>query len=120
MIPYHIAIIMDGNRRWARARKIPDLAGHEEGHEALERTIKAARDIGVKIVTVYALSTENVKERSKREVLGLFNLLRKTYSTKLKQMMKEGVRVSVLGELRGLPSFVRKIITETRTPSFII
>ncbi|OGE27670.1 di-trans,poly-cis-decaprenylcistransferase [Candidatus Daviesbacteria bacterium RIFCSPHIGHO2_01_FULL_40_11] len=112
MIPYHIAIIMDGNRRWARARKIPDLAGHEEGHEALERTIKAARDIGVKIVTVYALSTENVKERSKREVLGLFNLLRKTYSTKLKQMMKEGVRVSVLGELRGLPSFVRKIITE--------
>lgn len=111
-IPSHIAIIMDGNRRWAKARRIPDLKGHEEGHEALERTVRAARDLGVKIVTVYALSTENVKERSKAEVLGLFNLLRKTYLNKFKIWMKEGIEIKILGEPSGLPGFVKKIIEE--------
>lgn len=106
----HIAIIMDGNRRWARVRGLPDLKGHEEGHNALERTVKAARDFGVQIVTVYALSTENVKERSKKEIIGLFNLLRKTYQTKLKKLIEEGVGIDILGETAGLPNFVQKII----------
>ncbi|MBI2196012.1 di-trans,poly-cis-decaprenylcistransferase [Candidatus Daviesbacteria bacterium] len=111
-IPSHIAIIMDGNRRWARVRHLPDLKGHEEGHEALERTVRTARDFGVQIVTVYALSTENVKERSKSEIAGLFNLLKKTYLNKLKVWMKEGVEIDMLGEMAGLPVFVKKIIAD--------
>lgn len=113
-IPEHIAIIMDGNRRWARARHLPDIKGHEAGSEALERMIEAAEKLGVKTVTVYALSTENLKERAKREVFGLFNLMREGYKTKLKKMMKNGVRISVLGELSGLPDTIKRIINSLR------
>ena len=67
-IPQHIAIIMDGNRRWARSRNLPDLKGHEAGTDALEKVVEAAEKLGVKTITVYALSTENIKERAKREV----------------------------------------------------
>jgi undecaprenyl diphosphate synthase len=70
-IPKHIAIIMDGNRRWARSHKLPDIKGHEAGAENLEKIVEAAAKLGVKAITVYALSTENIKERAKREVGGL-------------------------------------------------
>ena len=100
-IPQHIAIIMDGNRRWARSRKLPDIKGHEQGAETLEKIVEAAGKIGVKNLTVYALSTENIKERAKREVWGLFNLIKTGYQTRLKKMMQNGVRVSILGELEG-------------------
>ena len=110
MIPAHIAIIMDGNRRWARQRGLPDIKGHEARADALENVVEAAKDLGVKTITVYALSTENLKERAKREVLGLFNLMRTGYQTKLKKMMNEGVKVTVLGEVRGLPDTIRRII----------
>lgn len=113
-IPKHIAIVMDGNRRWARARNLPDIKGHEAGTEALEKVVEAAEKLGVETITVYALSTENIKERAKREVLGLFNLMRVGYQSKLKKMMDEGVRVSVLGETKGLPETLKKIITEIR------
>lgn len=113
-IPEHIAIIMDGNRRWARQRGLPDIKGHEAGAEALERTVEAAAKLGVKTVTVYALSTENITERARREVTGLFDLMHRGYNTKLKKMMKEGVRVNVLGEEDGLPRVIRKIIDEIR------
>src|SRR3989344_1726406 len=95
-IPSHIAIIMDGNRRWARARGLPDIKGHEEGANTLEKIVEAAEKLGVKTITVYALSTENLKERAKREVVGLFNLMRIAYQNKLKKMMKNGVKVAVL------------------------
>lgn len=113
-IPSHIAIIMDGNRRWARARNLPDAEGHEAGAEALEKIVDAAEHLGIKTVTVYALSTENIKERAKREVLGLFNLFRKGYHTRLGKMMKRGVRVTILGELEGLPNTLRKLIDQIR------
>lgn len=113
-IPHHIAIIMDGNRRWARAKGLPDIKGHEAGADALEKIVEAAETFGVKTVTVYALSTENIKERAKREVWGLFNLLRRGYHTKLKKMMENGVRVTILGEVRGLPDTIRKIIQEVK------
>lgn len=113
-IPKHIAIIMDGNRRWARMHHLPDLAGHEKGTEALEKIVDAAEKLGVETITVYALSTENIKERAKREVLGLFNLMRKGYQNKLKKMMQKGVRVNVLGEDKGLPEAIKKIIEEIR------
>lgn len=114
MIPQHIAIIMDGNRRWARAHNFPDIKGHEKGAEALEAIVDAAEKIGVKTITVYALSTENIKERAKREVLGLFNLMRKGYHTRLKKMMQNGVRVAILGELHGLPDTIKNLINQIR------
>lgn len=113
-IPQHIAIIMDGNRRWARSRNLPDIKGHEAGSEALEEIVDACEQFGIKTITVYALSTENIKERAKREVLGLFSLMRKGYHSRLKKMMKKGVRVTILGELEGLPNTIRKIVDQLR------
>jgi len=113
-IPSHIAIIMDGNRRWARARGLSDIKGHVAGADTLEKVVEAAEKLGVKTITVYALSTENIKERAKREVLGLFNLLRSGYHKRLKKMMSKGVGVTVLGELEGLPATLKNIINEIR------
>lgn len=113
-IPKHIAIIMDGNRRWARNRGLPDIKGHEAGVEALEKVVEAAEKMGVKTVTVYALSTENIKERAKREIGGLFELMRTGYHTKLKKMMKNGVKINILGEIEGLPGVLVKIIQELK------
>src|SRR3990167_8715139 len=114
LIPNHIAIIMDGNRRWARARGLPDIKGHEKGSDTLEEIVELAAKMGVKTITVYALSTENIKERAKREVWGLFNLIKSSYHTKLKKMMQKGVRIEVLGELEGLPKIIQRIKNEIR------
>lgn len=113
-IPKHIAIIMDGNRRWARARNLPDIKGHEAGTEALEKIVEAVEKLGVETITVYALSTENIKERAKREVIGLFDLMRKGYHRKLKKMMDKGVRVSVFGETQDLPDTLKRIVSEIK------
>lgn len=113
-IPKHIAIIMDGNRRWARSRGLPDKEGHKVGVEKIEEVVREAEKIGVEAVTIYALSTENIKERAKREVADLFNIIRNTYRNQFKSMMKNGVRLSILGEIDGLPGVIRKIIEEIR------
>lgn len=113
-IPQHIAIIMDGNRRWARGKGFPDIKGHEAGSEALEKIVDAAEELGIKTVTVYALSTENLKERAKREVFGLFNLFRTGYHTRLKKMMQRGIAVSILGEVNGLPRTIKYLIEQIR------
>src|SRR3989338_11603060 len=109
-IPHHIAIIMDGNRRWARARGLQDIKGHEAGADTLEKVVEEAEKLGVKTITVYALSTENIKERAKREVGGLFKLLREGYHSRLKKMMQKGVSVTILGEIEGLSSTLKKLI----------
>lgn len=113
-IPSHVAIIMDGNRRWARAHHLPEIKGHEKGSETLEAVVEAAAKMGIKTLTVYALSTENIKERAKREVAGLFKLIINGYKTKAKRMMEKGVVISVLGEINGLPQSIRKIINEVK------
>ena len=115
IIPQHIAIIMDGNRRWARANNLPDIEGHRAGSDALEVIVEAAVKLGIKTVTVYALSTENLKERAKRELAGLFNLIRSGYQTKLKRMMKNGVRIAIVGESDGLPGAIKRIILQLRS-----
>lgn len=112
--PKHIAIIMDGNRRWARARGLPDVKGHQAGAETLENLIEPAAKMGIKTVTVYALSTENIKERAQREVSGIFHILRSNFKAKVKKLIEKGVRVDILGELEGLPKSIRKIIEELR------
>lgn len=113
-IPQHIAIIMDGNRRWARSKGLPESKGHEAGSETLEKVVEEAEKLGIKVITVYALSTENIRERAKREVLTLFNIIRKGYHNKLKKMMKKGVSITILGEIEGLPQTIRKITQEIR------
>ena len=113
-IPQHIAIVMDGNRRWARKKGLSDIKGHEAGVDALENIVEAAEKLGVDTITVYALSTENIKERAKREVWGLFNLMRTAYYGKLKKLMSNGVKIDILGEIRGLPAIIKRIIDEIR------
>lgn len=113
-IPQHIAIIMDGNRRWARIHKLADIKGHEKGAETLENIVDAAEKLGVKTITVYALSTENIKERAKREVIGLFNLMRKAYQSRLNKMIQKGVSVTILGEAHGLPDTIKNMINQIR------
>lgn len=113
-VPSHIAIVMDGNRRWARSRRLPELKGHEAGADTLEEIVSEAERLGIKTITVYALSTENIKERAKREIWGLFNLMRTVYRTKLTNMMQKGVKISILGEIQGLPNIMRGLINEIK------
>lgn len=105
---------MDGNRRWAKAHNLPTEKGHEAGTEALEKVVEEASKLGVKYITVYALSTENLRERAKRELLGLFGLMKRGYQTKIKKMMQNGVKINVLGELEGLPGVIQRIIEEIK------
>lgn len=113
-IPSHIAIIMDGNRRWARNKGLPEIKGHEAGTDTLEEVVEAAKQLGVKTITVYALSTENIRERAKREVIGLFRLMRLGYHNRIKKMMKNGVSVTILGEIEGLPSTITRLLEEIK------
>ncbi len=93
----HVAIIMDGNGRWAQKRGLPRLAGHEKGAETLQEVVKAAVDLGIRYLTVYAFSTENWN-RDKEEVSGLMKLLRKYMNSEFKPMQEEGVRILFMGE----------------------
>ena len=99
----HIAFIMDGNRRWARNKGLPIVAGHKKGAEVLQNTILAARDLGVDFVTVYAFSTENW-QRDKKEVNDLMNLLREYLSNGFNELEQQNVRIIFVGERYMLAS----------------
>ena len=99
----HIAIIMDGNGRWALSRGLPRTAGHKKGAEVLLEISKAAKQMGVKYLTVYAFSTENWK-RSKDEVDTLMGLLRQYLSKDFNELVSQGIRVRFIGERDMLPS----------------
>jgi undecaprenyl diphosphate synthase len=107
--PAHIAIIMDGNGRWAKQRSRPRTFGHSEGVEALRRTVEAAGDLGVRYLTVFGFSTENWR-RPVEEVNALFDLLRLYVARDLDKLAREGVRVRVIGERNGLQSDIAGII----------
>jgi undecaprenyl diphosphate synthase len=109
-LPQHIAIIMDGNRRWATARGLPASEGHKAGAENLENIVNHCRDLGVKYITVYALSTENWRKRSAQEVKGIFNLLINIVKNKSKEYQKSGIRFFVLGNFQAFPLKVRDAI----------
>jgi len=114
--PRHIAIIMDGNGRWARMRSRPRTFGHSEGVEALRRTVEAAGELGVRYLTVFGFSTENWR-RPIEEVNALFDLLRLYVARDLDRLVKEGVRVRVIGSREGLQPDIARIIgdAEART-----
>ena len=105
MLPKHIAIIMDGNGRWAKSRRLPRLAGHNEGAKAVERTLKAARKMGIEFITLYAFSTENWT-RPQEEIDGLMKLLSQALDKYTDQAAKENMRLLVSGTREKLPPAV--------------
>ncbi|MES1201738.1 MAG: isoprenyl transferase [Pseudomonadota bacterium] len=116
LVPQHIAIIMDGNGRWARQRSRPRTFGHREGVEALRRTVEAAGDLRVKYLTVFGFSTENWS-RPAEEVSALMDLLRIYVARDLDKLAKEGVRIRVVGSRENLQGDIADIIerAEART-----
>ena len=105
----HIAIIMDGNRRWAKEKNLPTAMGHKKGVEALKATLRACNDFGVKYLTVYAFSTENWK-RKQEEVEFLMNLVAITLTNELAEMHKENVQIHFIGDLSRLSDKLQKIL----------
>lgn len=108
-IPNHIAIIMDGNRRWAKAHNLPMQAGHKAGAETLEKIVRYAKTIGVKNITVYAFSTENWK-RSEEEVSWLMTLLRNYLDDYTKRADTENIKIGVAGDMKPLNEGLRNSI----------
>lgn len=109
-IPTHVAIIMDGNGRWASKRGLPRLAGHHAGTENLRRIIRASVEFGIKFLTIYAFSTENWS-RPREEVNGLMKILEEVIDKELRELNEEGVRIRHLGRLDQLaPQLQRKVV----------
>ena len=106
-IPRHVAIIMDGNGRWAQQHKLPRLSGHEAGRKSVKKVVQAAIAHGVRYLTLYAFSVENW-QRPREEVQGLMGLLRLVLREELAEMGKEGVRLRAIGRLQDLPEAVRE------------
>ena len=108
-VPQHVAIIMDGNGRWARERRLPRLAGHRAGVENLRKVIEASVEYGIKILTIYAFSTENW-ERPIDEVRGLINILEEVIDRELTRLHGNGVQLRHIGDLDRLrPSLQEKV-----------
>ena len=105
-LPAHIAIIMDGNGRWAGRRHLPRVAGHKAGVQAVRSTVETCAQLGIQALTLYAFSVENWK-RPRTEVDMLWRLLRIYLGAELPEMMKHGIRFSAIGRLDALPGFVR-------------
>lgn len=102
-IPRHVAVIMDGNGRWAEKRKLPRVMGHNAGMRSMREIVRRSSDMGIEYLTVYAFSTENWK-RSEEEVGGIFRLLVKFVDSDLEELYRNNVRVNVLGDWRKLPA----------------
>ncbi len=107
VVPHHIAIVMDGNGRWATRRFLPRLVGHRQGVESLRRCVRACLDRGVKVLTVFAFSSENWS-RPAEEVSGLMELLALALAREVPLLKKDGVRLYCVGERAGLSARVRE------------
>ncbi|MFZ4776325.1 MAG: polyprenyl diphosphate synthase, partial [Terrimicrobiaceae bacterium] len=110
-IPRHVAVIMDGNGRWAQQRGLPRLAGHEQGSKSIRQCVEACMETGVEFLTLYAFSSENWK-RPALEVSGLMFLLEKFLNEKKQEMLEEGVQLRAIGRLDDLPAPCRKKLDE--------
>ena len=110
--PVHVAVIMDGNGRWARARGLPRIAGHRAGAEAVRRTIKACRELGVRHLTLFAFSSENWK-RPADEVDDLMGLLRFYIRKEIDELNAQGVAVHFIGSDEGLADDIRELMRKT-------
>jgi undecaprenyl diphosphate synthase len=108
-VPQHIAIVMDGNRRWARQRHLPAIAGHRAGVETIRKTLRAARERGVEYLTLYSFSTENWS-RDPEEVRGLMGLLEETIRRETESLVKDDVKLEVIGRLHELAPGLQEAI----------
>ncbi len=111
-LPRHVAIIMDGNGRWAHARSLPRSAGHRQGVEALRRTVRAAIEIGIEYLTIYSFSAENWS-RPATEVNFLLSLLRRFIRQDVADIHAAGVRIRVIGEREGIDPDIAQMIEES-------
>ena len=110
-VPRHVAIIMDGNGRWAAARGLPRVEGHRRGVEALRRTVRAAGDLGIGILTIFSFSSENWS-RPAPEVRELMGLLRRFIRNDLIDLHQNGVHIRVIGEREDLDPEIRRLLEE--------
>lgn len=110
--PRHIGLIMDGNGRWAKARGLPRIEGHRRGVEALRRTVRAAGDLGIEVLTIYSFSAENWS-RPVAEVTDLMGLLRRFIRHDLAELHGANVRVRIIGERRDLAPDIRRLLEES-------
>jgi undecaprenyl diphosphate synthase len=110
-VPYHLAIIMDGNGRWARSRGLPRLAGHQAGTENVRRILNACVEHGIKILTLYAFSTENWG-RPRAEVRGLMRILEQTIDRELQELHQNGVQLRHIGRLEDVTENLKRKIRE--------
>ncbi|NEU29342.1 isoprenyl transferase [bacterium LRH843] len=109
-IPKHIAIIMDGNGRWAKQKGLPRIAGHHEGMKVINKIVRKANELGVEVLTLYAFSTENWK-RPKTEVDYLMRLPERFLGIELPKLQEENVKVRLMGSLESLPEHTKKAVT---------
>lgn len=111
-VPRHIAVIMDGNGRWAQSRGLPRTAGHQAGVRALREVVEACVELGVEVLTIFAFSTENWRRPGGEVQALLFELLPRALEEHLEELRSRGVRVEVIGDLQGLPETVRRLCLE--------
>ena len=111
-IPRHVAIIMDGNGRWAKRQRKPRLFGHKAGVDSVQETVECAGEWGIKVLTLYAFSTENWK-RPADEVGGLMGLLKNYLQKELFRMLKNNIRLTCIGDIAKLPKDVREVLETT-------
>ena len=110
-VPYHLAIIMDGNGRWAQTRGLPRLAGHRAGTDNIRRVLEACVEYGVKILTIYAFSTENWG-RPEAEVRGLISILSEVIEREVRSLHKNGVQLRHVGRLEGIPQKLQRKVLD--------
>ncbi len=111
-LPRHIAIIMDGNGRWAKKRLLNRVKGHEEGTESVRVIVRTCREIGIEVLTLYAFSTENWR-RPKYEVKSLMAILKRFLISELNEMLANNIRFNAIGQLDRLPGDVQTVIRDT-------
>ncbi|MBU0699414.1 MAG: isoprenyl transferase [Proteobacteria bacterium] len=111
-LPVHVAIIMDGNGRWARKRFLNRIKGHEKGAETVRNIVRACREIGIRHLTLYAFSTENW-ERPKHEIAALMTLLKQFLKSERKELMDNHIRLNAIGQIERLPEDVQDTLNET-------
>jgi len=115
-VPKHIAIIMDGNGRWAEKRSLNRIAGHRMGIKRAKEIIRACRELGIEVLTLYAFSTENWN-RPRREISTLMSLLKRFLSAEGKTLVKNNIRLNAIGSLEDLPGDVRDVLNEVMQQS---
>jgi len=111
-IPCHVAVIMDGNGRWAKKRGLTRVVGHQKGLDAVRSVVRTSRNLGIRWLTLYAFSEENWK-RPKHEVKALMNILNRFLKSERKEMLDNGIRLNCIGHTEKLPPEVQKILWQT-------